>query len=155
MNAGKHLAQAPVATFVDLFHGHKALQAFYKQDANARSIATITDQIIQGGGGVGWDRLHHDNMVESFMRALRQGNVWGAAWRTVPMFFEAVQKPIMDWWVPRLKLGAYLDLAAMELRTLGEPPTSRRCVACSAACGTTSTTASASCATTICSGTTR
>jgi hypothetical protein len=30
-------------------------------------------------------------MVESFMRALRQGNVWGAAWRTVPMFFEAVR----------------------------------------------------------------
>jgi hypothetical protein len=122
LQAGKHVAETPVATLTTLLKGHQALKALYEQDANAKTIASITDLIIQGGGGVGWDRLHHDAMPEAVMQALRQGNILGAAWRTVPAFFELMAKPIMEWWVPRLKLGAYLDLARMELRTLGPDP---------------------------------
>jgi hypothetical protein len=121
-HAAKSAAQTPVATFLDLFRGHQALKEFYAQDANARLVGSVADTIIQAGGGIGWDKLHHDDMPKKFMTALRQGNYIGAAWRTVPMAFEAMSKPIMEWWVPRLKIGAFLDLARMELRTLGPEP---------------------------------
>jgi hypothetical protein len=40
----------------------------------------------------------------------------------VPAAIELLAKPVMEWWVPRLKLAAFMDLARMELRDLGPKP---------------------------------
>lgn len=124
LHAAKSLAEAPVATFTTLYKGNKALKALYAKDANMRTFADVTDIVVQGGGGVHRDQTLKvfDDRMESLMRALRQGNVLGAAMRAPLAAIELPTKFIMEWWVPRLKLGAYLDMARMELRTLGEEP---------------------------------
>jgi hypothetical protein len=132
----KKLPEVPVAPIADFLRGHKALKRLYDADANARTFDDLTGLIIQGGGGIGWDRFFHEGAPEKFWRTFRSvvgaaqtGNYPGAALRLgkatlqlVPALIELQAKPIMEWYVPRLKLGAYLDLARMEVQTLGPVP---------------------------------
>jgi hypothetical protein len=89
-----------------------------------RTIVDVTDAIVQGGGGAHRDQTLKvfDNRLEGFLKALRHGNVIGAMGRAPLAALEAPTRFIMEWWVPRLKLGAYVDMARMELRTLGPQP---------------------------------
>jgi strawberry notch-like protein/conjugative element/phage-associated large polyvalent protein len=127
LQAGKSLLEAPVATLTTLIKGDRVLKQLYAKDANARLITGVTDLIVQGGGGIHRDQTMkvYDDRVGQVMRALRRGNVLGAAVRLPLAAFELPTKFVMEWWVPRLKLGAYMDLARMELRTLGPEPSLR------------------------------
>lgn len=124
LHAAKSLAEAPIATFSTLYKGNKAMEALYAKDANMRTLEGVTDLVTQAGGGVNRDKTLKifDDRVESMMKAFRQGNILGGAMRVPLAAIELPTKFIMEWWVPRLKLGAYLDLARMELRTLGPEP---------------------------------
>jgi hypothetical protein len=119
-----------------LFLGDRFLKAFYERDAQLRDLVHEADLIVAGGGGIGWDTFWHHSAPEAFLKALRNakaeagvGNYPGAALRTVgalaklvPAVLELQAKPIMEWWVPRLKLAAFMDLARLELATLGPHP---------------------------------
>lgn len=122
--AAAHIAESPVATVSALLKGHKALQKLYEKDANARTIVNTADAIIQAGGGVNRDKTMraYEDRVEGMLRAVRQGNWIGAGVRAPLAAIELPTKFVMEWWVPRLKLGAFLDLAGTELRTLGPSP---------------------------------
>jgi hypothetical protein len=124
-HGGTSILESPVATITTLVKGSRALKQLYANDANMLMIATVADQVVQAGGGVLRDKTMraYDDRVESMLRALRQGNIIGAAGRAIPAAFELPTKFVMEWWVPRLKLGAFMDMAAMELRTLGPEPT--------------------------------
>jgi hypothetical protein len=123
-HAGRTIAEAPVATITTLFKGNRALKELYARDANLRTIVGVADLVAQGGGGVHRDKTMraYEDRVEATLKALRQGNVIGAAARVPAALFELPTKFVMEWWVPRLKLGAFLDMARMELRTLGPEP---------------------------------
>ncbi len=125
-----------LAPILDVIKGHAYLKAFYEKDANFRELVHEADIIAKGGGGVGWDTFWHQSGPERFLQAIRNagaeakaGNFPGAAlrtgaaaWRAVPAAMELLAKPVMEWWVPRLKLAAYMDLAKMELADLGPKP---------------------------------
>lgn len=114
--------EVPFSPLIDLRHGHVALKKFYGHDANAATLDTIIDTVVQGGGGFGWSLFEHEGAPAKFMQALRQGNYPGALLRGVPALIELQAKPIMEGWVPRLKMAAFLDLMEMEMRSLGEEP---------------------------------
>lgn len=134
--AAQHQLEVPVAWATDFWRGHQALKAFYARDATAQTLTDTLDQIIAAGGGVGWDKFQHDDAPAHVMQAIRAtvaeakaGNYPGAAARSaaaafwsVPAVIEMAMKPIMEGFVPRVKLGAFLDHAAMELGTLGPEP---------------------------------
>jgi GNAT superfamily N-acetyltransferase len=135
-DAARRAIEVPVSPLVDIIRGHRALKHYYEHDANFRDILDSTSLVVRGGGGVGWDTFWHSSAPERFMQALhataaeaKEGNYPGAvlraalaAWRAFPALVELQAKPVMEWWVPRLKLAAYLDLARLELRDLGEAP---------------------------------
>jgi hypothetical protein len=80
-----------------------------------------TNTLIRGGGRVKMDEFYHNSAVQSFWDAWHAGNKLGAVGRWgLPAFVEASTKPIMEDWVPRMKLGAYLDLAQYEMSKLPE-----------------------------------
>lgn len=129
-----HLATSPFAPFVNLYKGGKALEALRTGDARADWFGDAASQIVQGGGREGWDPFwHNETAVAKWRQTWRNvgaeakaGNYPGAAGRvgvgilrTFPMLVEAQAKPIMEHWVPRMKMAAFLDRARLELDDLG------------------------------------
>ncbi len=137
--AAKSLALAHtlvVPPLLDVILGDRLLKQFYAKDANFRGLVDAGDLIVRGGGGVGWDTFWHNSAPERFLQSFRgigaeakAGNYPGAALRTgatalraFPAAVEQMAKPIMEQWVPRLKLAAFWRLAMLELRDLGPQP---------------------------------
>ena len=123
-HAARSAAEAPIATWTTLYKGNRALKLLYEKDANAQLLDGVIGQVIQAGGGIHRDQVMraYGNRTDAFIDALTKGNVVGAALRAPLAAIEAPTRFIMEWWVPRLKLGAFLDLARTELRTLGPEP---------------------------------
>jgi 2'-5' RNA ligase len=134
--AAREAIKTPIAPLLDIIEGSRALKHYYERDVHFREAVDDLGLIVRGGGGVGWDTFWHSSAPERFLQAVRgaateakAGNYPGAtlrtalaAWRAVPALIELQAKPVMEWWVPRLKLAAYLRLARMEMRDLGEVP---------------------------------
>lgn len=120
--AAKAMAEIPIAPIADIIRGHRWLREFYDSDAQTRAINGVVQEVVQAGGGFGWDLFEHSEAPERFMEALRKGNYPGATWRAIPALIELQAVPIMKWWVPRLKMAAFRERARMELRSLGPNP---------------------------------
>lgn len=136
VEALKKQLEVPIAPILSLLRGHRALKAFYAVDANARVVDGIIGQVIQAGGGFGWSLFEHSGAPKAFMEALR--STWGGATRgeigtvagglskaarkAIPALVEAQAMPIMNGLVPRLKMAAFLEMAEMEMRSLGPAP---------------------------------
>jgi hypothetical protein len=138
--------RVPIAPIVDFFTGHKNLKAFYAHDAHAGAIDDLIGQVVNAGGGFGWDLFEHTGAPAAFMAALRRaggaarsgevgralGGLATAGLRAIPAAVELSAKPIMEGWVPRLKMAAFLDLARWNWRRSGRsrprrgPPRARR-----------------------------
>lgn len=132
----KQLEVGPQSILIDLRRGHEALKRFYANDANAKVLDDLIDTVVQGGGGFGWTLFEHEGAPKQFMKAIRgflgavqRGDVGQAARKigkaavTAPM--AAIELPtmaIMEGWVPRLKMAAFIDMAEMEMRRLGPNP---------------------------------
>jgi GNAT superfamily N-acetyltransferase len=135
-DAARRAIEVPVSPLLDIIRGNRALKHYYEHDANFRDVLDTSSLVVRAGGGVGWDTFWHSSAPERFMQAIhataaeaKEGNYPGAAlraalvaWRAFPALVELQAKPVMEWWVPRLKLAAFLDLARLELRDLGEIP---------------------------------
>lgn len=121
-SAVKAQAQVPIAPILDLIRGHRGLKAFYTDDATTHQVHTLIGQVVQAGGGFGWSLFEHTGAPQRFMQAIRAGNYPGATLRALPALIEMTAWPVMEVWVPRLKMAAFLDRAAMELETLGPNP---------------------------------
>jgi hypothetical protein len=66
--------------------------------------------LIQRGGGS--PSISEEFLIrakDGYRKALADQNFIGAGIRMVPKTFEAIQKPLMDWYVPSLKVMTYLN----------------------------------------------
>lgn len=131
--AGKLGVEIPVAPILDAYRGRRDLKEFYAQDADADLVDGIIGEVVQGGGGFGWNLFEQNSAPEAFMRALRQGTAAGqrgelgtmgkkaaaAAWKALPASTQLLMRPIMQHWVPWLKMAAYRDRFKAEVATLG------------------------------------
>lgn len=77
------------------------------------------DHLLHAGARIKFDSLFAPNSLNTLRKAIEDKN-WGkAALNLVPGVFEWIAKPIMEHWVPSLKLGAFTDLAQSEIARLG------------------------------------
>lgn len=123
LTAAKKAGEILVAPFTDYFRGAKALREYFTKDPIGQVEGSMVDQIIQGGGRVKWDDFYKSNMAKGFVEAVREGNYPGALLRAPFATMEALAHPIMGHLVPRLKIGAYLDLARYEVGKLPKEAT--------------------------------
>lgn len=137
--ARKQAEVGPWTPIVDLVRGNRALKTFYSRsaDATSKDLNDIVNQIIQGGGGFGWSLFEHEGAPKKFMTAMRgaigaiaAGDYGRAAAKTgetalrgIPALIELPTTLIMEQWVPRLKIAAFLDMAQMEIDSLGPDAT--------------------------------
>ncbi len=116
--------------FRTLLQGSRVLREYYAPGSQGAEMGAILDALTKGGGrarmqrglafsdpesgSFAWDSL------ERFRQARRQGDKVAMARHGFPAFVEAVAWPIMEWLVPRMKLGVFADMARFELDHL--PP---------------------------------
>lgn len=104
-----------------LWEGSKVLKEYYQPGAVGGEMADIVAGLIAGGGRVEMDTFYKNSSIANFRKALRNAPtegfgkvIWHAPWAAL----DAASKPIMEFWVPRLKLGIFADLARHELANL-------------------------------------
>ena len=115
----------PLAPFTNIINGDKVLKEWYKPGSQGAEMGRIVDAVLKAGGRARMDGYYRTNMVEGMMKALRAGNLPGAVWRAPFAAVETAAKPIMEYIVPRQKLGVFADMARTEFGRLPENATAK------------------------------
>jgi hypothetical protein len=106
-NIARAFAEAPVggALIENLWRGNKFLREYSKPGTTNAELAKIVDAAVAGGARVKMDTFYNTGAVNSFFDALKSGNYAGAVLRAPFALFQAAAKPLMEYTVPRMKLG--------------------------------------------------
>lgn len=99
----------------DLFQGSKLLKEWLKPGTTDPQTALIADAMKEQGGRARMDAFYHTGMTDKMMKAFREGNPIGGIVRAPMAGIELAAKPIMEFMVPRLKMGAFMQMAKAEL----------------------------------------
>lgn len=99
--------------------GNKVLKEYTKPGSVGGDYAQIVDALLAGGGRVQMPKIFKNSSLENFMTALRSGNYPGALIRSPFAAIQSVSHPLMEEIVPRLKLGAFTDMARYEIEKMG------------------------------------
>ena len=111
-------ARVPVAPFRAYVRGSKVLKEYMAPGSQGAEFAKIVDEVVKGGGRVRMESLYKNSSVERFWQALGARQPVRAGLHAFPALLETTMKPLMEHWVPRVKLGVFADLAEMELAKL-------------------------------------
>jgi len=82
---------------------------------NPGSYAKYADEakaVASAGGRIGMDPIYLNKAVAGFREAIRDGNWPKAVAKSLPAALEMSSRPLMQWYVPRIKLGAFQKLSA-------------------------------------------
>lgn len=93
-----------------LVRGRRFIEGLRHDDPAAWKI--LNDQVNPSGGRLQMDSRYRNEMVKSLTKALRSGNVVGATWRLPFAVTEMTSKWLMEYVIPRIKLGVLLDRLA-------------------------------------------
>lgn len=118
-DAAFHIFTSPAAPFIDFIKGSRVLHDWFKPGSEGAPVAAMTDALMKGGGRARMDAFYQNAMADKMMAAFRRGNFIGGALRSPFAAIEATSKPLMNYLVPRMKLGAFADMAQHELEKLG------------------------------------
>lgn len=118
-----NIATSPIAGFQALSKGDeliKAMRTDLSQIDNPR-LKEMVETIIKAGGRASMDTMYHNHAVKEIFRSLRDikfgdtsQKISGTVKLPVQAIFaglELTTKPIMEWMVPRLKLGVFYKMA--------------------------------------------
>jgi hypothetical protein len=102
------------------FKGHGVIKEYFDPGSTGSPNMALAVQAIKDAGGkVGLDPLDSNSAIRQFKQAWNQHKYASAATKAPFALIEASIVPTMEWVVPRLKLGAYAELAADTLDRLG------------------------------------
>lgn len=115
VSAGKALAlpvTAPYFLWKNITRGNKLLNDYFEKYPQ---VPALVDALERSGGRVKMDSFYYNDAVSGFLKAIRSENLVGAVLRTPGAAVEALAKPIMQYLVPRQKLGVFADGAKFIL----------------------------------------
>lgn len=116
----KDVVSTPLAPFQQLLRGNKMLKEAF---SNNPELSADIQNVITAGGKFSQDEAYKNGAWNSMMKNVREGKVIPAAAKAPFAALEKISSPLMDYYVPRLKLGAFADLASSKLASLGESAT--------------------------------
>lgn len=100
------LLSSPLAPITNIFRGAK-LKGEYSKGVNS----ALAEAVERAGGSVKMDALYMTNMYDKMKSAWQRGNPLGALVRSPLALIDLMSKPIMEYAVPRQKLGVFGDMA--------------------------------------------
>ena len=112
--AGKTFLAAPLAPFSNAVAGGRVLREALTPGAYGQYVREV-EAMAQAGGRPTIDPIYLNNSLNRWKEAVGDGNWAKAAGRSIPAALEQISKPLMEWYVPRVKLGAFQKLAANVL----------------------------------------
>lgn len=112
------IVTSPAGPFLDYLQGDKGSREWFKPGSEGAPIAAMIDNLMRGGARAATERDYINNAVASMKREARLGNYGGAALRVIPAFFDATSSLLMNHLVPRIKLGAAMQMAEQEIGRL-------------------------------------
>lgn len=130
LGAAKSFASAATLTapVTNLILGGKALAEYTRPGAVGGQMTAIIDALAKAGGRAKMSDIYKNNAIDRFVKTLReepppkggQAFVQGAkVFQAIPAALEYAAKPIMEWLVPRQKLGIFADMMSHKLDELG------------------------------------
>ena len=111
----KSIASAPIAPVLDWKMGKRLIGEWNKPGSESAATAQMLQHIISGGGRAGMDNIYHANDTQKFLDALRGSHVIPALLRAPYALIEQLARPIMEKYVPYLKMAGAAKLIAAEL----------------------------------------
>ncbi len=115
----KGLAKALSSPVLAMKKGGDIIRAWDKGPETPEQAAAI-DLMKRGGFSPKMDRQWLYGIKGQWDKALeefRHDNIIGGTIRLIPAVAEAIQKPIMEYYVPRLKVYNYLELVKRDIET--------------------------------------
>jgi hypothetical protein len=115
VQAAKFALQTPTAAIQTLLEGHRMLREWEQPGTQGAAVKRLTDAMVTAGGRGRMEQMYRTHMAENMRAAFRRGNVLGAAIRAPFAGMEAISNLLMNQVVPRMKMGAFADLARFHL----------------------------------------
>jgi len=97
---------APYYLWQNIVRGNKLLNDYYKQNPE---MTELVNALQIAGGRVRMDSFYKNNAIENFLKTWRKGNYVGSLLRLPGAAIESAAYPILQWLVPRQKLGVFAD----------------------------------------------
>ena len=119
LEAAKQAVAVPLAPVTNLIRGNKIRNAYLREALNDPELSKYVEAIVQGGGRVSMDAQYRTNLRRVFMDAWRKHNTGMIALTGIPALAELAMWPVLEWLVPRMKLGMYADMVDFELQRMG------------------------------------
>lgn len=101
-----------------LYKGSRILREYYKPGSVGGEVPAIVNALVKAGGRVKMDSFFKTGAAHSFAEEWRAGNYVGALARSPFAAVEVAATPLMEFLVPRMKLGVFHDLAHEELQAM-------------------------------------
>ena len=112
--AMKAYAAAPFAPVTNFIQGRKLLQAWYGAD-NPEMTDTMAHIMATAGGRAKMDTFYATIGSENLNKTLQEGRLLTAAFKLPFWIVTQLSKPILEYIVPRQKLGVFMDIMNAEL----------------------------------------
>lgn len=110
----KNIITSPAAVFKNYIEGNKLLKEWMKPGSQGEEMGKFVDAYSKGGGRAEMDKMYQTSITDNMMKAFRNSNPLGGISRLPFAAIEQISKPIMENFVPRLKAGAFLEIARHE-----------------------------------------
>ncbi len=113
----KTASTVPVSPVTNIIQGDRLLKSALNPTLHPE-LAPIIEALQQGGGRVRMEEFYRTNMTRKMIDAWRRGGVidrLSATLRVPGAAVEQVMRPILEWAVPRQKLGMFTEMMKYEL----------------------------------------
>lgn len=117
LKAAAKVAQIPTAPITNMLQGNRVLKEWLTPGSQGEEMAQIVDAIRMAGGRAKMDSFYQTTMTKRMQEMFSQGGFKGTVgglWRAPLAALEQTSKPIMEYVVPRQKLGVAADLIRAE-----------------------------------------
>jgi len=122
IRAARTWASVPISPITNIMRGARMRQEALHPGTTDAETAQLVKMLEQAGGRIGQDRFWQTDFARRMKRAFNEGTATGYLKGTLQAPFAAVEqamRPIMEYVVPRQKLGVFADMARRELERLG------------------------------------
>lgn len=122
--AAKETAKVPFAPISNILRGNKVLKEWMAPGTQGEEFGKVVDAMRQAGGRAKMDAFYQTTITKRMMEMFSEGGVRGTIgglWRAPLAALEQTSRPIMEYVVPRQKLGVFADMVRKDLEKL--PPT--------------------------------
>ena len=111
----RDIGLTPVAPVTTIWQGRRLYRAAFAEYGSDPVMQPILDALTAGGGRLKMDDFYRTNITQKMTDAFKKHNYIGAVVRVPFSVTELAMKPILDYVVPRQKLGVFANMMKYEL----------------------------------------